>query len=134
MSDPVVLPLPAQLKQATEGLLLPSETDAPFEVISWPRERGEPAAATLRAASASAPDAAVTETSLQALFGTLAAGHPSNDEEEKKIALRFRALLDLLGTLPGLRAWRVGGPQIHVWILAPSVDGWIGLRSLLVET
>lgn len=134
MSDPVTPPLSARLQQATAGLLMPSETDTPFEVVEWPESRGEPAPATLRAASGAAPEAPVTETPVAALLGTLAAGRPDEDEDEKKITLRFRALTELLGALPGLRAWRVGGPTIHVWILAPSGKGWAGLRTTLVET
>jgi hypothetical protein len=135
MSDPVTTPLPARLQQATAGLLLPSETDAPFEVVTWTKSHGDPTdAAVLRQASGAAADARVIETTTEALLGTIAAGHPGHDEDEKQIALRFRALADLLGALPGVRAWRVGGPDIHVWILAPSEGGWTGLRSHLVET
>ena len=31
-----------ELKRASQGLLFPSETDAPFEAFEWPGEQGKP--------------------------------------------------------------------------------------------
>jgi hypothetical protein len=38
MSDSIAHPVIETLKQAAEGLLFPSETDAPLELFFWPHE------------------------------------------------------------------------------------------------
>lgn len=127
----------AQLMRASEGLLFPSETDAPFEPITWDLEAlGEPSTDALRAFTGSGDDAPVTEQSLSALLGPLGEDRPDYDDDERAQAARFRSLEALFTeTLTDARAYRVGSPDVTIVLFGKASDGrWVGLKTLAVET
>lgn len=159
------LPKPAivvALETATDGLLMPSETDAPFKIIFLAREpqiavaEGKPEAqpeaeakpetevkAKAKAASvgelarlAGAPQEAAIETrDLDEFFAVATGVEEWMNEEERATAARFAILLGILKT-------QVKGAQVLVWgeaekrvaIIGQAEGGLVGVTTLIVET
>jgi len=119
----------AALREASQGLLYPSETDAPFEPFSWGKAEGDltpQKAARLAGASADAP---AEEQSLADFFKYLTADGAENAD-------RFKKLQQAVGAaLSGARVFRVGRVNIDVYIVGQTQDGqWAGLKTRSVET
>ena len=111
------------LRKASEGLLYPSETDAPFEVIALPAAPS--AREALRAADKL--QGKVEEVSLDKFFGEL-----SDSDDAGKFAKLKRTLVE---TLTDTKVYRVGTPHAHVYIIGKTKSGVIaGLRTMSVDT
>jgi hypothetical protein len=123
-----------QLKQASKGLLFPSESDAPFEVIHWPAQ-GETPTKLLQLTEHS-PDVPVEIVSVDEFFDTPTAEEDWHDEEEGETAKRFQNLVSILKqNLSQLQVYRVGSIEIDVYIVGvTSRGGLAGLSTKLVET
>jgi hypothetical protein len=122
MADPLL----ASLKEASEGLLYPSESDAPFEPFRWPggSKRLTPArAATL----AGKRRAQVEEVPVEDFFSEL------TDSDDGP---RFRKLEESLrSSLSDLRVFRIGKVKVVVYLVGRAPDGsWVGLQAESVET
>ncbi len=130
---PAADPLLDDLARLTDGLLLPSESDAP---LAPTRLAQAPSPEALRSASGAPEDAPVEEGSLEALFVDLERERPSQDEREQAEARRFQALHAFFRErLREGKVFRVGQTEIEVWVLGQDEQGrWVGLRSRVVET
>jgi hypothetical protein len=126
-------PTTLALQQATDGLLYPSESDAPFEVFRWPRRRGEVNAANLLRYSKHPVNAPVEEIPVQHFFDELV---QELSEQGSVDANRYRHLQATLNEhLEGLRAFRVGDRRVAVYLVGKTRDGaWAGVRTTSVET
>ncbi|MEG4493281.1 nuclease A inhibitor family protein [Microcoleus sp. D3_18_C4] len=124
-----------QLKQASEGLLFGSETDAPFEVIHWPAQ-GELTPAKLLQLTNHPPDAPVKLVSVDKFFAISTQEEDWHDEEEEETAKRFQNLVSVLKqNLSQLQVYRVGSIEIDVYIVGETDGGGLaGLSTKLVET
>lgn len=124
-----------QLKQASEGLLFGSETDAPFEVIHWSAQ-GEVTPTKLLQLTNHPPDAPVEIVSVDEFFDTSTAEEDWHDEEEEETAKRFQNLVNTLKqNLVQLQVFRVGSIEIDVYIVGVTDGGGlVGLSTKLVET
>lgn len=124
-----------QLKQASEGLLFASETDAPFEVIHWPTQ-GELTPMKLLQLTEHPPDVLVEIVSVDEFFDTPTAEEDWHDEEERETAERFQNLVSILKqNLSQLQVYRVGSIEIDVYIIGMTDGGdWAGLSTQVVET
>jgi hypothetical protein len=112
------------LWQASKGLMMPSETDAPFEVI---RLEGEPTPDVLRKLARVRKNATVEETTLDNLFLIV----PSEDKA------KFQKLRQAIESqLSGVKVYKVGDQaERQVFIVGKAGDGqWAGLRTAVVET
>lgn len=112
------------LRQASKGLMMPSESDAPFDVVQLD---GDPSPAKLRQVAGAAKDAAIEETSLDELFRTV----PSEDKG------KFQKLRQVIETqLSGVKVYTVGNEaERQILIVGKSPDGlWAGLKTSVVET
>ena len=137
------------LEKATEGLLMPSETDAPFEIV-FLEIPAEPCAETGAetgaepqkmtpaqiARLAGAPDGAAIETrELDAFFAVPARVEEWMNDEEKATAARFAELLETLKN-------QLEDPQVVLWGDAKKIVAIIGkwqgsaagVTTLIVET
>ena len=125
----------AQLKQATEGLLFFSETDAPFEVIHWPAQ-GELTPPKLLQLTGHPPDAPVELRTVDDFFAIATQEEDWHDQEERETAKRFQNLVSVLKqNLSQLQVFRVGSINIEAYIVGVTPSGdWIGLSTKLVET
>ena len=116
--------IPKSLKDATRGLLFPSETDSPVEAFAWPA--GPVDAAGVRAAAGIDAKAAVHEQTLGDFFRAV----PS--------AMRgrfFELLVALAEHAGGARVFKFGGPKFEVYVVGTAADGRrVGVRTQVVET
>lgn len=119
----------ADLEAAVDGLLYPSETDAPITAFEWPGAAA-PTAAALAAARGLPADAPVEETTLADEFGPLA-GEDGGDD-----APRWKALVALVErSLEHVAVLRLGGPEVLVVVVGRAPSGtWLGLETRAVET
>jgi histidine triad (HIT) family protein len=114
------------LKKASKGLMLPSESDAPFEVVAWD-EAGELDTSKMLQLAKQSKGTAIEQSSLDDLFATV----PSEDKA-KFLALR-KVIQD---ELSGVKVYKVGDqPEREVYIVGKTKDGKLaGLRTTVVET
>lgn len=124
-----------QLQKASEGLLFPSETDAPFEVVSWPAQ-AELTPTKLLQLTGHPPDAPVEQQTVDDFFAVATAEEDWHDLDERETAKRFQNLVGILKqNLSQLQVYRVGSTDIDAYIVGVTDGGdWTGLSAKLVET
>ncbi|MEG4582319.1 nuclease A inhibitor family protein [Microcoleus sp. MON1_C5] len=125
-----------QLKQASEGLVFLSETDAPFDIISW-QTQGELTPAKLLQLTEDSPDAPVELGTVDDFFAIATQEEDWHDEEERETVKRFQNLVSVLKqNLSQLQVYRVGNTNIDAYIVGVTDGGgeWAGLSTKLVET
>ncbi|MEG3839057.1 nuclease A inhibitor family protein [Microcoleus sp. herbarium14] len=125
----------AQLKQASEGLLFSTESDAPFEVEEW-KTQGKLTPAKLLQLTNHPPDAPVEVASVDEFFAIATQAENWHDEEEREIVQRFQNLVSVLKqNLSNIQVYRVGSINIDAYIVGVTPNGdWMGLSTKLVET
>jgi hypothetical protein len=125
----------AHLKQASEGLLFLSETDASFEVIHWSTQE-ELTPAKLLQLTNHPHDAPLEIVSVDEFFDVANAEEDWHDEGERETAKRFQNLVNFLKqNLSQLQVYRVGSTDIDAYIIGVTDGGeWAGLSTKLVET
>jgi hypothetical protein len=101
------------LQKASEGLLLPSETDAPFEAFEWPGEQGKPDKTRVVELAGGATGTPVKVKSLDAFFKDATAEQDWHDEQEQEQVQRFQQLVRTLKeTLADAKVLQLGkGPR-----------------------
>lgn len=124
------------LQAAAEGLLCPSETDAPLTAFFWPDTEMSPLTPEhfreLASLSAEAPVKTVTLTSF---FRPTTKEEDWHNEEEQAEVKRFQALVATLrATLQHLQVFRAGETKADVYIIGAVEGGWAGLQTVVVET
>ena len=77
------------LKQASNGLLFLSETDAPFEVINW-QTQGELTPAKLLQLRNHPPDAPVELRTVDEFFAIATQEEDWHEQEEREMVQRFQ--------------------------------------------
>jgi hypothetical protein len=121
----------AAISKASAGLVYPSESDAPFDLVRWDTASGDPSpatVATLAGGKGKRKARPVEEVSLDEFFAALA---------ETDDAAKFKALEQTLRKyLADLKVFRVGGsPKVDVYVLGRAASGeWLGLHTTSVET
>ncbi len=124
-----------ELKQATSGLLMMSESDYPFEIIRW-EAAFDPTAEALRHRAGEAIDAPVNEQSIDEFFRAAIIERADQTSEARRTALQFQALVQLLQeNLRDVKTYRIGERNIRVYIIGKTGSGeWMGLSTQIVET
>lgn len=120
----------ATIQKAAAGLLYPSESDAPFDLVRWDAGKGDPSPATVGSLGGKGKRKArpVEQVSIEEFFAALA---------ETDDAARFRTLEQTLKkSLTDLRVYRVGGSaKVDIYVLGRAASGeWLGLHTTSVET
>ncbi len=127
------------LQKATEGLLFPSETDAPLVPFFWPLEGEDNAPLSpelvLKLAGAK-PDAIVKSTTLAAFFKPAIKEETWHNDEERAEVVRFKALVEAIkSTLQKPQVWKIGAKeQADIYIVGGVEGGHAGLKTQVVET
>lgn len=123
------------LVAAAEGLLMPSESDYPFEPFRWPGP-GPLTPEALLAHLGLPPETPVETRDAAALFERLSAPRDWHGEPERATAARFAALRDAFATnLADVVVYRVGTITISLFILGRDPAGaTVGLRTTVIET
>ena len=127
--------LQATLATATERLLYPSETDAPFTWFTREGWRAVPTDAALRQAVGAPADAPVERITLDYLLRNSVINDDATLDGEHRAA-RFRQLARTLQReLTNITVYRVGTVEIRVFVLGLTRCGSVaGLETLAVET
>ena len=125
----------SELKEATKDLLFMSESDYPFEVFRWDKER-EIVPDVLRKEASKGADDPVEERSVDEFFKQAASMQDWHGKEGKVTAQKYQSLVKLLKErLTDLKVYRVGSINISVFILGKDQAGdWVGLSTQVVET
>lgn len=129
--------LEVTLKQLTDGLLMRSETDAPFEFFIF--ENPEQLALdkeTVAHIAGKTTSEEIEQESLEHFFRNMVRVYPEDGEERKQEAARFQELQQKLQELlQDVSVYRAGNTSITVYILGQTDNGDIaGIRTLIVET
>lgn len=123
-----------RLKQATTDLFWSSESDYPFEVVSW--ELGVELTPTDLFSNIYDTDLAIESIPLADLFEPILMIEDWYEDAEIALVDRYTNLLDLINTnLSEVQVFRVGEVEIDIYIIGKTPAGdIIGLKTLSVET
>ena len=123
-----------QLRQATADLLWLSESDYPFEVITW--ERGVEMTPKGLFAEVSEGDVAVEAIPLADFFAGAISVEDWYEAEELAQVDRYQRLLHTIeSNLTEVQVFRLGKVDITVYIVGKTLDGEIvGLKTHTIET
>jgi hypothetical protein len=122
------------LKQATRDLLWSSESDYPFEIVTWDRDvEMTPTALFGKLAD---PDAAIETLSLADLFVPVLIVEDWYEDAELAQVKRYTDLVRTIEAhLADVKVFRVGEVEIAIYIVGKTPDGdIIGLKTHAVET
>ena len=123
------------LKKASAGLLFPSETDAPFEVVEWPGEQGKPDKARVLELAGQSANTPVKTKGLDAFFKDATSEQDWMDEGEKAEARRFKELVQAIkDNLADVKVFLAGRAEADAYIVGRAESGWAGLKTRVVQT
>lgn len=125
------------LKQASNGLLMMSESEYPFEVIKWVIEDDESLTIQKIFQLTNCPqDSLIEEVELEHFFRNCAFEKEWHDETQKQEVVKFQALLNILrDNLNDIKVYRVGTTNIDVYIIGKSeTNELVGLSTKVTET
>lgn len=123
-----------ELREATRGLTMMSESDYPFEVFKW--GAAEPTHEFLRGLTGETADAPVETTTAVDFFRVAASEAEWKNAQQLEEARRFQTLLRLLEQhLQDLKVFRVGSINIPIYVAGRGASGnWLGVSTRVVET
>jgi Nuclease A inhibitor-like protein len=119
-----------QLQQASADLLWLSESDYPFEIVSWDKGIELTSLALFKDAKA------VESSSLAEFFAPALVVEDWYEAEELATVDRYKLLLQTIeSNLTELQFFRIGSVEIDVYIIGKTPDGdMVGLKTTIVET
>jgi Nuclease A inhibitor-like protein len=121
-------------KQATADLLWSSESDYPFELVTW--ERGVEMIPTALFSKLEEPNAAIESIALTDFFAPVLTVEDWYEEAELAQVERYKQLLHAIEShLADVQVFRVGEVEIAIYIVGKTSEGdLIGLKTHAVET
>ena len=124
------------LRDVADGLLFPSETDAPLEPFFCPDEQGSTLTPErLREVADIPKDVRIKAVKLETFFRPATEEREWHNEEERAEARRFQTLVATIeSTLHQPKVFRVGEVNIDVYVVGHVEGGWAGLKTKVVET
>lgn len=126
-----------QLKKASEGLLLVSESEAPFEPFHWEDlKNSQINTETILQKTGRSKDTPIEVVDINTFFAVSTTEQDWQDSEEKAMVKRFQSLVSLLlNHLKDLKVYRLGKRNIDVYIVGKTPEGDLaGLATKVVET
>lgn len=124
-----------KLERAAQGLLYPSETDAPVRAFAW-RDASPFSAEALAAKLGYDTSTPIQTTDLDTFFEPVTKPQAWYGDEEQERMRRFIALRDLLkADLRDLKVYRIGSTSIDVYVVGRDARGrYYGVYTKVVET
>jgi hypothetical protein len=123
------------LRKATEGLLFPSETDAPLEVFEWPDEQGKPDKVRVLELAKLPAGTPVKTKSVDAFFKDVTQEQSWHDDQEKAEVQKFKQLVQTLkDSLADLKVFQAGKAESDVYLVGRTEAGWAGVKTKVVQT
>lgn len=129
--------LEEELKKASEGLLMLSETDEAFEYYYHEKPEQEPFSAdTVVEWDGKPAGTAIQVLSLEDFLHRMKNPHPQADATQKQNADKFRHLeAKLKELLKNVKVYKLSEISMPVYILGETEDGnYAGFKTLVVET
>ncbi|MHC0061636.1 nuclease A inhibitor family protein [Nostoc sp. UIC 10890] len=126
-----------KLKQASDGLLMISESEYPFEVFLWSNQAQEPMTAQKLLQLAGHPqETSVEEVELDYFFRNCAQEKEWHDEIQQQNVPKFKSLVKILqDTFTDIKVYRIGTINIDVYIVGKTPSGDLaGISTKVVET
>jgi hypothetical protein len=121
------------LAQASQGLLMPSESDYPFEVFVW--EDVELTPQKILELTNYPPATSIEEVELDYFFRNVATEKDWHDKIQKENVAKFQNLVQVIkDNLAELRVYRIGTIDVNVYIVGKTNDGVAGLATKVIET
>ena len=121
------------LKQATDGLLMTSESEYPFEVFAW--ESAVLNEATVLKKTGHSQETPVKLVEIDDFFRNSVTAEDWHEDEEKATVKKFQNLVNVLKTnLTDLQVYRIGSKEIDVYIFGTTPDGIAGISTKVIET
>ncbi|OUL31092.1 nuclease A inhibitor family protein [Nostoc sp. 106C] len=126
-----------KLKQASNDLLMMSESDYPFEVFFW-SDRGKEDLTNqkLLQLTSHSQDTSLETVDLDYFFRNCAEEKDWYDETQKQNVQKFQLLIQTLkDNLIDIKVYRLGTVSIDVYIVGKTVSGDLaGIATKVVET
>ncbi|WP_373546149.1 nuclease A inhibitor family protein [Chamaesiphon sp.] len=124
----------ARLKQATLDLLWSSESDYPFEIVTW--KQGIEMTPTALFSDIDDADRSIESMTLTDLFAPVLTVEDWYEAAELKQVDRYTELFHAIeSNLAEVQVFRVGEVEIAIYIVGKTSDGDIlGLKTHVVET
>ena len=124
-----------KLKQASDGLLMISESEYPFEAFSWSAAAPVTPEKVLQKTN-HPQDAPLQVVTVDDFFKVATTEEDWHGDEEKEIVAKFRALVDTIkANLSNPQVYRLGEIEIDVYIVGETSAGDLaGLSTKVVET
>jgi Nuclease A inhibitor-like protein len=122
----------AAIREASAGLLYPSESDAPFDPVRWDPAKGEPTPEAVAGLGAKGKGKRRARPATEVPAGEFFAALAETDD-----AAEFRRLEGVLrNSLADLKVFRVGSSgKVDIYVLGRAPSGeWLGLHTTSVET
>jgi Nuclease A inhibitor-like protein len=122
------------LTKATADLLWSSESDEPFEIVTWPQ--GSELTPTALFSNSPDPDAQIETMTLTDLFAPVLTIEDWYAEAELSQVNRYTDLLHAIEShLADTQVFRIGEVEIAIYIVGRTPDGdLVGLKTHVVET
>jgi Nuclease A inhibitor-like protein len=124
----------ALFKQVTTDLLWSSESDYPFEVVTW--ERGVELNSTALFSKLATPNDSIEPLTLTELFAPVLTVKDWYESDELALVNRYTDLLHAIeSNLSDVKVFRVGEVEIAIYIVGKTPNGDVlGLKTCAVET
>ena len=126
-----------KLKQASDGLLMISESEYPFEAFLWSNQAQEPITAQkLLELTGHPQDSPIEEVELEYFFRNCAFEKEWHNELQKSDVKKFKKLVESLKeNLKSIKVYRIGTRNIDVYIIGKTLDEDLaGVSTKVVET
>lgn len=121
------------LKQATDGLLMMSESEYPFAVFTW--ESAPLNLTTVLEKTGHSHGIPVKLVEIDDFFRNSVSEEDWHEDEEKATVKKFQNLVNVLKTnLTDLQVYKIGSKEIDVYILGNTPDGIAGISTKVIET
>ena len=121
-----------RLTKLSKGLLFPSESEYPLELVTWESVTLTPE--TILTRSLKPSDTAIESTTLEDFFAPVVTDEDWFEDEDRAIAQRFRDLQAAIATLESVQVFKVGKVEIDVYIVGAIGPDLVGLKTTVVET
>jgi hypothetical protein len=121
------------LTQASQGLLMPSESEYPFEVFIWKDVELTPE--KILELANYPPATSIEEIDRDYFFRNVAGEKDWHDKIQKENVAKFKNLVQVIkDNLAEIRVYRIGTIEVNVYIVGKTNDGVAGLATKVIET
>lgn len=121
------------LKQATNGLLMTSESEYPFKVVTW---KSPVLNVTTLLKNAGHPQGTLVKiVGVDDFFKSSVSEEDWHENKEKATVKKFQNLVKILkANLTNLKVYKIGSKEIQVYIVGNTSNGIAGVSTTIIET